>query len=172
MGGFQNVRLEQGDARNLPYQDESFDMVVSRLALHHFSEPQIQLGEMVRVSKPECMVAIIDLVSPEDEDLRNSYNYLERLRDPSHTTALTRTQLLSSMEDAGLSIRLVDMRDISVKFQQWVEMTGTAPDTAATIRGALEQDIEGGQKTGMRPYREAGNLRFLQVWSVVIGMKP
>ena len=169
--GLHNVWLEEGDAQNLPYQDNSFDMVVSRLALHHFEEPEVQLGEMVRVCKPDHMVGIIDLVSPDDEALIECYNHLERLRDPSHTTALTRAQLINIMEGAGLSINQIDMRDITVDFQRWVEMTGTDKQTDATIRRELEQEIEGGKKTGMRPYREDGLLKFLQVWSVIIGMK-
>jgi hypothetical protein len=71
------------------------------------------------------MVGTIDLLSPDDEALRERYNHLERLRDPSHTTALTRTQAIRSMEEVGLSMTLVDTRDIPVDFHRWVTMTGT-----------------------------------------------
>ena len=169
--GLQNVRCEEGDAGRLPYADNCFDLVVSRLALHHFAAPQVQLGEMVRVCKPGHMVGAIDLLSPEDESLRERYNHLERLRDPSHATALTGTQAIGSMEEAGLSMTLVDTRDIPVDFNQWVTMTGTDPQTTATIRQALEQELDGGPATGMRPYQERGVLGFLQVWAVMVGTK-
>jgi len=169
--GLHNIRLEEGDARRLPYPDGSFDMVVSRLALHHFEEPAIQLGEMVRVCKPEHAVGIIDLLSPEDDALVAGYNHLERLRDPSHTIALTYVQLIRMMEDTGLSITRTDRRDITVDFQRWVGMTRTDTQTIATMRKRLEQEVEGGPPTGMRPYREDGGLKFLQVWSVVVGVK-
>ena len=168
--GLQNVRCEEGDAEQLPYEDNTFDLVVSRLALHHFAAPQAQLGEMVRVCKPGHMVGTIDLLSPDDEALRERYNHLERLRDPSHTTALTRTQATRSMEEVGLSMTLVDTRDIPVDFHRWVTMTGTDRQNTATIQQALAQELDGGPATGMRPYQERGVLGFLQVWAVLIGM--
>jgi ubiquinone/menaquinone biosynthesis C-methylase UbiE len=170
--GLQNVRCEEGDAHHLPYHDNTFDLVVSRLSLHHFTTPQIQLDEMVRVCKPDHMVGIIDLLSPDDEALREAYNHYERLRDPSHTTALTQAQVSSSMQEAGLSLTLADTRDIPVDFSRWVTMTGTDPQTTAAIQQALEQELDGGSTTGMRPYRENGALKFLQVWAVFIGVKP
>jgi ubiquinone/menaquinone biosynthesis C-methylase UbiE len=169
--GLQNIRLEEGDAQHLPYQADSFDMVVSRLALHHFEEPSVELGEMVRVCKPSHVVGILDLLAPEDETLRACYNHLEQLRDSSHTSALTHTQITTMMKDAGLKITRLDMRDITVDFQRWVEMTRIDTQTIATIRKALEQEMGGRQTTGMRPYKEDGVLKFIQVWSVVIGMK-
>ena len=159
----------EGAAEQLPYDDNTFDLVVSRLALHHFTAPQAQLGEMVRVCKPGHMVGTIDLLSPDDEALRERYNHLERLRDPSHTTALTRTQAIRSMEEVGLSMTLVDTRDIPVDFHRWVTMTGTDRQNTATIQQALAQELDGGPATGMRPYQERGVLGFLQVWAVLIG---
>ena len=170
--GLQNVVCEEGDARHLPYEDNTFDLVVSRLALHHFTTPMDQLAEMVRVCKPGHMVGVIDLLSPDDVALSEIYNHLERLRDPSHTTALTRLQAIHAMEEAGLSITLVDTRDIPVDFNRWVTMTGTDHETAATIQKSLELELAcGGPATGMRPYRKHGTLMFLQVWAVLIGMK-
>ena len=169
--GIENIRLEEGDVRHLPYADKTFDMVVSRLAVHHFENPEVELREMVRVCKPGHIVGIIDLLSPDDETLIERYNHLERLRDPSHTKALIQAQLVTIMRGAGLSITLIDTRNIPVDFQRWVAMTEADEKRATAIRNALEQEIDEGYKTGMRPYREDGRLKFLQVWSVIIGKK-
>jgi len=169
--GLNNILFEEGDAADLPYNDSSFDMVVSRLAIHHFQEPELQIREMVRVCKPDHTVGVIDLLSPSDEALIAPYNRLERLRDPSHTVALTKEQLIKKMDVSGLLVSGIDTRDIGVGFERWVGMTGVDQPTADVIRGELEADIAGGHMTGMRPYMEGGKLNFLQTWSVAIAAK-
>jgi hypothetical protein len=39
------------------------------------------------------------------------------------------------------------------------------------IEEKLVSDIHHGTKTGMRPFTKNGNLKFLQVWSVMIATK-
>jgi ubiquinone/menaquinone biosynthesis C-methylase UbiE len=170
--GIRNIVFEQGDARDISHRDAKFDMVVSRLAIHHFVEPEVQLREMVRVCKPGHTVAIMDLLSPSEDQVREIYNRLERLRDPSHVAALTRNGLIGAMESSGLAIDQVHTRDIEVDFERWAAMTGTALSTKEFIQRELERDIAGDNRTGMRPYRQDGRLKFLQVWSVLIGIKP
>ena len=67
-----NISFEEGNAEQLPYEADHFDLVVSRLAIHHFENPIIQLQEMVRVCKPHHRVAIIDLLAPEDDEVAES----------------------------------------------------------------------------------------------------
>ena len=170
--GLDNILFEEGDAATLPYNDSSFDMVVTRLAIHHFQEPELQIRDMVRVCKPDHTVGIIDLLSPSDEALIAPYNRLERLRDPSHTFALTKEQLIKRMEVSGLLVSGIDTRDISVSFESWVGMTGVDQPTIDVIKRELEADIAGGHTTGMRPYMKGGKLNFLQMWSVAVAAKP
>ena len=66
---------------------------------------------------------------------------------------------------------LVDTRDVPVDFHRWVTMTGTDPQTTATIQHALQLELDGGPATGMRPYQDREVLGFLQVWAVLIGEK-
>jgi ubiquinone/menaquinone biosynthesis C-methylase UbiE len=168
---FDNILIEQGNAGSLSYEDNTFDMVLSRLAIHHFEQPIVQLNEMVRVCKPGHIVGIIDLLSPEDQHVAARYNHLERLRDPSHTFAQSKPQMKALLEDAGLTVHGFSIRDIQVDFYSWVQMAGTDLKTVTLLKNKLIADLEGETNTGMRPFIEGGQLKFLQVWSIALGIK-
>ena len=91
--GLTNVTFERGEAENLPYAAAAFDLVVTRFSLHHFDDPRGPIREMVRVCRPGGKVAVIDLLSPDQPEVATRYNYLERLRDPSHMRAFTADEL-------------------------------------------------------------------------------
>ena len=95
-----NVLFERGDAASLPYLDGSFDLVVSRFAVHHFDHPGEQLGEMVRVCRSGGRVGLIDLVVADGQPA-DVLNEVERRRDPSHTEALSLGRLTGLIEAAG-----------------------------------------------------------------------
>src|SRR5256886_13885333 len=60
-----NLRYQLGDAEHLPFEEQEFDIVVSRFALHHCEDPQRVLTEMARVCRVQGIVAIEDLVVSE-----------------------------------------------------------------------------------------------------------
>jgi ubiquinone/menaquinone biosynthesis C-methylase UbiE len=164
-----NIYFIEGSAEQLPYAEGYFDLVLSRLAIHHFEYPILQLREMVRVCKPDHRIGIIDLLAPEDERVAENYNDLERLRDPSHTVALSKTRMKSLLAKAGIVVEEIETRDVEVDFLRWAQMTGTNPETIEFLKEELMKDIDGGSKTGMRPFLESGTLKFLQEWSIMIG---
>ena len=166
-----NISFEEGNAARLPYEADRFDFVASRLAIHHFEKPIIQLREMTRVCKPDHRIAIIDLLAPENEEIAKTYNDLERLRDPSHIMAPSQTQMSKLFADAGIAIEKVETRDVEVDFQRWVQMAGTKVASVKVLKEQLMKDINEGSETGMRPFIINDSLKFLQVWSIIIGMK-
>ena len=64
-------------AEYLPFDDGSFDLVVTRVAAHHFDDVRQAVGEMARVAS--TAVLIVDNVFM-GEDVEEA----EKLRDPSH----------------------------------------------------------------------------------------
>jgi ubiquinone/menaquinone biosynthesis C-methylase UbiE len=150
--GLGNIVFAQGRAENLSCADNSFDMVVTRLSLLHFVDPRPAVLEMARVCKPGGQVGVMDTTSPGDAATAAAYNRLERLRDPSHTRCLTRSELCRHLEEAGLRIVQAVTREIEVDLVRWWEMTGTGPEAQRMIRDELTQELRGERVTGMRPF--------------------
>src|SRR5919202_5064053 len=60
--GLHNVRFQLADASHLPFADGEFDVVVCRLASHHFEQPPRMLQQMGRVCTTLGTVAVVDSV--------------------------------------------------------------------------------------------------------------
>ena len=61
-----NIIFCLGDAANIPYPADTFDVVVSRLAIHHFSDPDPIVREMARVCRPAGRVALVDITAVDE----------------------------------------------------------------------------------------------------------
>jgi SAM-dependent methyltransferase len=160
--GVPNVIFLRADAAALPFLDASFDVVVSRFAVHHFDEPAIQLAEMRRCLKPGGRLAVADLVA--DPAAADTQNRLERLRDPSHTRMLTAADLA-----ALVGTHDVELRDVMRPLEPWLAQTQTGPGAAGQIRDALRAELQGGPPTGLRPRDVDGELYFTHTMASLIG---
>ena len=168
-----NVMFMRGDAAALPFLDGSFDVVVSRFAVHHFEEPARVVAEMVRCTRPGGHVALVDLVADEDPEAAAEHNRLERLRDPSHATFLPAIELQALMAEAGLESIDVATRPLERPLAPWLDQTETPADARDEIRAALLADIGGGPATGFRPRAgDDGELRFVQTFASAIASRP
>ncbi|MEM7131822.1 MAG: class I SAM-dependent methyltransferase [Chloroflexota bacterium] len=169
--GITNVSFQAGDANQLPFEDNEFDVVVCRLAVHHFADPRRVLSEMVRVCKPGGKLAVEDLIASEHSQKAYFYNYWERLRDPSHVTALSLSQLLALYTGLGLEAEYVHTQDKRQVVEQWMKNSQTPLDVAEEIRTLLERDkVE--RLSGIPVYTtEEGELCFDHRMIVVIGRK-
>ena len=169
--GIENMSFESGNAERLPFEDGSFDLVVARFAIHHFVEPSVQVAEMARVCRASGFVGLIDMVSPAEAELAGQYNYWERVRDPSHTEALSAEGLAGLISGAGLVQTHVDFTEIEVDLEKWLGLTEPGEGAERAIRSALEQEIGGGCATGLRPFARDEKLKFRHVWMIVVGRK-
>ncbi|ERT04234.1 methyltransferase domain protein [Lyngbya aestuarii BL J] len=65
------VKLERVDAKQLPYLEEQFDLVISNSIIHHLSNPIPFLRELKRVLKPKGGILLRDLLRPVDQVTRD-----------------------------------------------------------------------------------------------------
>ena len=55
------VTFKKGSAQAVPFPDDSFDLVISTLSLHHWSQPEAALDEVARIVRPGGAFLIFDL---------------------------------------------------------------------------------------------------------------
>ena len=159
-----------GDAAELPFPDNRFEIVFSRLAFHHFSDTKQAFAEMVRVLKPGGKLVLIDLEAAE-EPWRETEDRIEKLRDPSHVRNLSCADMRELYLAHGLSISQCETVRMPTILQNWLEHTKTPALIQSEIQGLMEDELAGGRKTGFAPYRKGSDIRFDQRWVLVIGTK-
>ncbi|WP_052374275.1 class I SAM-dependent methyltransferase [Methanobacterium sp. SMA-27] len=71
-------RFVVGDAKKLPFEDNSFDIVLSTGLLEHFKDPQIVINEMTRVLKPEG-IFYSDIVPKKFSTFRAHITFIRNL---------------------------------------------------------------------------------------------
>jgi ubiquinone/menaquinone biosynthesis C-methylase UbiE len=85
-----------GDIRNLPFEDDSFDVVVSIDVLEHSSDPLKALSELRRVAKKKF---IVDITPKEDPML---------YEDPTHVVMWPLSRWIREIKEFGTITRLVN----------------------------------------------------------------
>ena len=63
-----NVHFGVGRAEDLPFEENEFDRVITRLSFHHFPDVRVVLAQVRRVLHSGGRLIIADVVSSEDSD--------------------------------------------------------------------------------------------------------
>lgn len=112
------VRFEVVDAKQMHYEDSSFDLVVSTGSFHHWKKPIQVLNEIYRVLKPHCYALIYELrkdPSKEDlEKLKERYGRLVALmifRIVSFHSAVTTREFQEILENPENDFRKISVED-------------------------------------------------------------
>ena len=137
--GLQNITVQRGPAEELPFPDALFDLVMVRLASHHFADNPRAIREMARVTRPGGRVVIVDNYAPEDEALDGQLQHVEKLRDSSHVRSCKLSVWRRDLQSASLKIlhETTDRYSESergMNFDDWVQRSKTPDDRVAQLR--------------------------------------
>ena len=127
-------------AENIPFADDSFDVVACRIAPHHFEDVRAAVREMARVSKDRVVVQDNLFLSEEVEEA-------EKLRDPTHVRCYSEDEWRSFFADAGLRVDDERVFERSVEVEPWLARVETPDEDAARVRELLAGRIEDGRLT-------------------------
>src|SRR5262249_19595016 len=102
--GLRNVELRRGRAEALPFDAESFDLVISRFSAHHWLDWEQGLRESRRVLRPRATLVIVDVVAPAAAVLDTHLQAVELFRDPSHVRDYRVAEWVAALERAGVAV--------------------------------------------------------------------
>jgi SAM-dependent methyltransferase len=126
------------NAEELPFADASFDVVVTRIAPHHFASVGAAVTEMARVSR--ALVLVVDNLYRDD-----SVEEAERLRDPTHVRNYSELEWREFFAQAELDVEAVELIDTDIDADAWLARAGCEGEEAARVRGLLGERIDGGR---------------------------
>ncbi len=107
----ERLEFRKCDAKGLPFEDASFDTVLSNTIIHHIADPRLVLREAMRVLKPGGALLIRDLFRPANElETRElvklhaaDCNAIQReLFRASLCAALTPDEMRAMVEEVGM----------------------------------------------------------------------
>ena len=107
--GADDVIYLMADAENLPFLDETFDIVTCRIAPHHFTDKGAFVREVSRVLKNKGIFIMIDNVVPGDTELGMLMNTFEKMRDRSHVECASVEEWKSMLAGSNLEILKEDV---------------------------------------------------------------
>jgi SAM-dependent methyltransferase len=125
-------------AEDLPFADGSFDVVVTRVAPHHFADVGAAVREMARESARLVLVSDNLFVSEAGEEA-------DRLRDPTHVRNYSEEEWRGLFAAAGLRVEEAVRLVHSVAFEPWLERTACIGAQAERVRELLADRVEGGR---------------------------
>ena len=135
-----NLEWRIGDANQLPFDDGSFDVVVTRYSFHHLLKPAAALREMIRVCKPNGIVLVADVAIADDKSAY--YDKLETLRDPSHVHALTETEFEQLFRESGLRNCSCTGYPVTIELEALLSASFPNPGDCEIVSEMITKDLE------------------------------
>jgi SAM-dependent methyltransferase len=143
--GFRNIRTQQGVVEKLPFEDESFDCVLTRYSAHHWRDVDAGLREAARVLKTGGTLGIVDAIASARPVFDTFLQSIELLRDPSHVRDYSRAEWDEAIARTGLRPGSVTPYVIRLEFSSWVERMRTPKvqvDAIRALQAAMSESVQ------------------------------
>ena len=101
----ENIKFEEGNIEEQTNDSQGkFDVVVCRMAFHHFNNQNRAFSNCLRYGKPVCKVAMQDIITHENLVVDAYFDELERCIDCTHKQIISKKEFERLFEEHGIEI--------------------------------------------------------------------
>lgn len=164
-GRYPHIAFKEANGENLPFEDDTFDTVISNYVVHHFARPDVVFREIARVLKPGGRLVFAVWGAPEDQTGVGTFfgavtvhHDLAELPHGPLFGVTERSVYEPLLTQAGLTDCQLSMHDITWNmdslepllqgFWDWGNMAALPSDTQAKIRATTGKNAQAFSKGG------------------------
>lgn len=136
---FPRVTFQQMDALSLPLEDNSFDTVSVAGSLHHLSDPQIGLGEMMRVLRSGGHLILVEMYRDDQRETQQTHVMLhhwwaaiDRLGGTVHRETYTRDEIIDLVNN-------LDLSRLTIRDESYLDEDPKDPEQLAQLQASIDQ---------------------------------
>lgn len=102
-----NLMFSAGSVYQLPFEDETFDLVFAHALFEYLDDPQTALQEIHRVLKPGGLVGLCSpdfgafIITPETDTVRDAFAFYHSLQESNGGDTLAGRRLVSWLSTSG-----------------------------------------------------------------------
>lgn len=170
--GLTNLTTALMDVEALEFDDESFDVVTSRIAPHHFIDIAKAIRQIARVLRPGGAFVVEDSVVPDDSELDSFLNDVEKLRDPTHVRSLNAAEWTALLTSAGLAQTASTVCGKPHGFADWIARAGMDEDSAERVYAAFAAASPDAVDRFAIVYENGRAVRFTDEKIIIRAEKP
>jgi ubiquinone/menaquinone biosynthesis C-methylase UbiE len=148
-GAAPNLTFLEADVLSLPFEKESFDLVVTSRTIHHVRLPEVALAEMTRVCRTRGRMLVIDQIAAADPLDALAHNRIEHLRDPAHVRVLSDQDFRALFDANDLVLRRFDTEREPLELERYLDLAGCDDATRAAVYAEVERLLAIDQDAGI-----------------------
>ena len=156
------------DAVSVPRPAGSFSLATCRRAAHHFPDVPAFLREAHRLLAREGRLGISDMTA--GDEAIGLVNRIERLRDASHRSALSREGWRAAVEAAGFRIDALEIEREDYTLARWLAPVSPSEVDLGAI-GAILKEASPVERQALQVRKEADGLHLVKSRAVLVGVR-
>lgn len=155
--GQRHTIFVRGSAEDLPFLAETFTLVTSRHAPHHFRDVATFLAEAYRVLKGGGRLVLADQISPNAE-IKPWLDRFHITRDPSHHEQRTVSEWRELAQAVGFRWAGETLVPYRMDFGWWTQQSGCTPERITALRQQMASLSQAQQQVILAEFDPQGEL--------------
>jgi ubiquinone/menaquinone biosynthesis C-methylase UbiE len=169
--GIANAEWLFGSVYALPFDSATLDIVVSRFAIHHLTDPPAAFDEMMRVTANGGRIVLCDAVASDNPAKALAFNEMERFRDPSTVEFRRLDYLMDLFRRHSLEPSIAARFQVPYLAHEFVARAFPANNDRAGLLALIESSVDG-DRLGMGAKRTAAGIHIaFQTVALVANVK-